>query len=332
MGRTAPTYSDGLRLERRDEYPHAVDDVVNFNESVYANGVERGERIGGWMRLGNRVNEGYAELSVCLYLPDGRVACQFGGRDRAQRRRSRPAACATRSTSRSSALRDDLRRRAAGARRSRGSCATRRRLFETAPRADGRVRCDVRGDLARSTAASRPRPRQEKRMYYGPQFSRGHFNQHTAVARRDPGRRRGAGRSTRFGWRDHSWGPRYWQAIWAYRLFIANFGRRPRLHAAQEHARRTARSRRLGRAAGRRRLRGGHRPRRRHRVVRRARTRSGATIGVRTADAHGGDRGPRADHGAAAQPPPHETAASCSSPASPRASPSTPGTAATATG
>ena len=29
------------------------------------------------MRLGNRVNEGHAELSVCLYLPDGRIACSF---------------------------------------------------------------------------------------------------------------------------------------------------------------------------------------------------------------------------------------------------------------
>ena len=39
--------------------------------------VDGPHRTGGWMRLGNRVNEGYAELSVCLYLPDGRIACQF---------------------------------------------------------------------------------------------------------------------------------------------------------------------------------------------------------------------------------------------------------------
>ena len=26
------------------------------------------------------------------------------------------------------------------------------------------------------------------------------------------------------GWRDHSWGPRYWQSIYWYRLFLANFG------------------------------------------------------------------------------------------------------------
>ena len=60
-------------------------------------------------------------------------------------------------------------------------------------------------------------------MYYGMQFSRGHFNRHTAV---DGTIRVGdeEWNLEAFGWRDHSWGPRYWQAIWAYRLFIANFG------------------------------------------------------------------------------------------------------------
>jgi hypothetical protein len=32
MGSTAVTADDGLRLEAQDEYPHAVDDLVNFNE------------------------------------------------------------------------------------------------------------------------------------------------------------------------------------------------------------------------------------------------------------------------------------------------------------
>ena len=57
---------------------------------------------------------------------------------------------------------------------------------------------------------------------YGRDFSFGHFNQH--------GRVRGEIRigDEAFpidgrGWRDHSWGPRYWQAIYYYRLFIANF-------------------------------------------------------------------------------------------------------------
>ena len=87
----------GLRLEPRDELPHTPDAAENFNECVYANGFDARLQMGGWMRLGNRVNEGYAELSVCLYLPDGRVACQFQRPgDRQQRRASMPAACATR--------------------------------------------------------------------------------------------------------------------------------------------------------------------------------------------------------------------------------------------
>jgi len=67
----------GFRLERADEYSHRPTAEPNFNESVYANGWDPRLRMGAWMRLGNRVNEGHAELSVCIYLPDGRVACQF---------------------------------------------------------------------------------------------------------------------------------------------------------------------------------------------------------------------------------------------------------------
>ena len=44
---------------------------------MYVNGFDPVQRSGGWMRIGNRVNEGYAEAQVCLYLPDGRLAVQF---------------------------------------------------------------------------------------------------------------------------------------------------------------------------------------------------------------------------------------------------------------
>ena len=68
---------DDFLMRPEDEQTHAPDDSPNFNESVYTNGFDSVSPVGGWMRLGNRVNEGYAELSVCLYLPDGRIACQF---------------------------------------------------------------------------------------------------------------------------------------------------------------------------------------------------------------------------------------------------------------
>ncbi len=65
-------------LEPADEYPHVPDAVANYNESMYLNGFDLGEEIGGWFRLGNRVNEGYAEMTVCLYLSGGRVGFMYG--------------------------------------------------------------------------------------------------------------------------------------------------------------------------------------------------------------------------------------------------------------
>ena len=32
---------------------------------------------GGWFRIGNRANEGHAEMSACINLPDGRTAFFF---------------------------------------------------------------------------------------------------------------------------------------------------------------------------------------------------------------------------------------------------------------
>ncbi len=62
-----------LVLEPGDEYNHEPDPVSNYNESMYFNVVDHSTGVGGWFRLGNRVNEGYAEMSCCVYLPDGRV-------------------------------------------------------------------------------------------------------------------------------------------------------------------------------------------------------------------------------------------------------------------
>ena len=64
-------------LRAEDEHPHEPGDEPLFNESVYVNAFDHDRAYGGWMRLGNRANEGYAELAVCLFLPDGRIACQF---------------------------------------------------------------------------------------------------------------------------------------------------------------------------------------------------------------------------------------------------------------
>ena len=65
-------------LEPSDEYTHEPDEASNYNESMYFNTFDIEKEIGGWFRLGNRVNEGYAEMSICVYLPNGQVGFMFG--------------------------------------------------------------------------------------------------------------------------------------------------------------------------------------------------------------------------------------------------------------
>ncbi|SFQ53086.1 hypothetical protein SAMN05216567_118133 [Variovorax sp. OK605] len=62
-----------LRLDPRDEYTHVPEDAANYNESMYFNAFDTARGIGAWMRLGNRPHEGHAEMTCCVYLPDGRV-------------------------------------------------------------------------------------------------------------------------------------------------------------------------------------------------------------------------------------------------------------------
>ena len=66
------------RLAPEDEFTHDPGEAKNYNESMYFNVFDAKAKTGGWFRIGNRPNEGYAEVSVCLYLPDGRVVFTFG--------------------------------------------------------------------------------------------------------------------------------------------------------------------------------------------------------------------------------------------------------------
>jgi hypothetical protein len=62
-------------LERQDEYLHPPGEA--FRESIYFNVCDPSTRLGGFLRLANRPNEGYAEMTTCFYLPDGRVSFMF---------------------------------------------------------------------------------------------------------------------------------------------------------------------------------------------------------------------------------------------------------------
>src|SRR5437867_3535964 len=60
-----------IRLDPADEYMHALEDAQTFNESMYFNVYDPKVDVGAWFRLGNRANEGYAEMTTCIYLPAG---------------------------------------------------------------------------------------------------------------------------------------------------------------------------------------------------------------------------------------------------------------------
>lgn len=60
-----------------DEYTHEPTDHPQFNESMYFNLVEAETGYATLIRMGNRMNEGHAEVTVLVYLPAGRAAFHF---------------------------------------------------------------------------------------------------------------------------------------------------------------------------------------------------------------------------------------------------------------
>lgn len=228
------------RLDGQDEYPHAPEQTETFNESVYANAFDSQQKVGGWMRLGNRVNEGYAELSVCLYLPDGRIACQF-------RRPKISRNDAFNAGGLSYQIEEPFKRLAMNY---DGEVMLvdhpdQLRDPETGLKKVPRLPARVRWQLEGVSPMHGGRPvRDDQQTMYGRDFSLNHFNQHMRVQGE-----LSVGDQTwklqAHGWRDHSWGPRIWQVIYSYRLFMCNFGDGYGLMLLRI-ADKTGRSRRLG--------------------------------------------------------------------------------------
>jgi hypothetical protein len=60
-----------------DELMHLPTDDLEFNESMYFSYVDERATHGALLRIGNRVNEGYTEVSVIVYLPGGGLAFRY---------------------------------------------------------------------------------------------------------------------------------------------------------------------------------------------------------------------------------------------------------------
>jgi hypothetical protein len=228
------------KLTPEDEYAHAPGPEINFNESIYVNAFDDTSGVGGWMRLGNRVNEGHAELSVVLYLPDGTMAVQFSRPGISQNEEFNAGGLCfdvARPMQRLDAdyegdvlivhNANDLRDPA--------------KLFATAPRMPARVHWQLNSI---SPAHGGEPLTDDQPTLYGRDFSLGHYNQHVRATgsitvgadtwQLAPGH----------GWRDHSWGPRWWTNIIWYRLLLCAFadGRGFMLHKIADPADNTRQS------------------------------------------------------------------------------------------
>jgi hypothetical protein len=213
-----------VRRLPQDDYMHEPEEASNFNESRYYNWFDHDAGMGGWVRMGNRVNEGYAELTVCLYLPDGRVGFMF----------KRPTITSNAEHD-AGGLRFEVLKpyeehrityegevcvldhpremaepREAFANNPHVACAVDLHLSAVGP-AQG-------GEPEWQEGEAKPDLDPEK------MFARGHTEQHMratgTVTVGDETFEIGDG----LGLRDHSWGPRYWQNVWWYRWLTVNLG------------------------------------------------------------------------------------------------------------
>lgn len=204
-----------VRLEPHDDFTHAPSEEANFNESMYFNVYDPAERLGGFFRIGNRVNEGRAEVTACVYLPDGRVGFTF----------ARPA-ISTNEGFDAGGMRfdvvhplEELIVAYAGGLTILTDpleMADPKRAFTTNPHVSASVNLRyvaTAPPVGGEHEATRERP--------GEEFARAHYEQlvgasGTVVVGDQSWTVQG------FGLRDHSWGPRSWQAPWYYRWLVGN--------------------------------------------------------------------------------------------------------------
>ncbi len=203
-----------VRLEPDDEYMHPGPEPT-FNESMYANVHDPDVGLGGFVRIGNRPNEGHAEVTACLYLPDGRVAFTYARPEIEGNERFDAGGAAFEVVTPFEELRV----------RFRGDVvmlddplqmADPRTAFTSNPWEAAEVDLTFRGHS--TPFGGEPEERHERP---GEEFAKGHYEQLGDVTGTISVGGQGwevAGR----GLRDHSWGPRTWQAPWYYRWLTVN--------------------------------------------------------------------------------------------------------------
>jgi hypothetical protein len=202
-------------VKPEDDYTHPLGPEENFNESVYFNFFDRERQMGGFVRIGNRANEGHAEMTVIVYLPDGSALFNY----------KRPQISTNDGWDAGGVKVDVL-----------------KPFEEVRTTYDGTVVYlkDPR-EMREPGDAFKQNPHRKLKLnilhrgvgpVYGHvadensknDFARAHYEQHMAIEGtiqlddEVPMPIKG------HGLRDHSWGPRYWQSTPSYRWITGNYG------------------------------------------------------------------------------------------------------------
>ncbi|MFN0094140.1 MAG: hypothetical protein ACKVVT_05100, partial [Dehalococcoidia bacterium] len=207
------TIVGNVKLE--DDYTHPLGPEENFNESVYFNFFDRTKQMGGFVRIGNRANEGHAEMTVIVYLPDGSALFNY----------KRPQISHNNGWDAGGLKIDVL-----------------KPMEEVVTSYDGSVvYLKDPTEMREPSVAFKENPHRKLKLritHYGTgpvyghvadeksenNFARAHYEQHMRIAGTiqidDETPFEIAGN----GLRDHSWGPRYWQSTPSYRWITGNYG------------------------------------------------------------------------------------------------------------
>ena len=210
-----------LRLDPEDEYTHTPEAAKNYNESMYFNVFDPDQKVGGWFRIGNRPNEGYAEMSNCIYLPDGQVAFIF-----------KRANIANNDAMDAGGMRFDVIEPFKHLRVSFDGeallmanphdMATPKAAFKTNPMVPVKMSIDFKGLSPMHGGETVNLDGSPLELDAEKSFGRAHYEQHmTATGFIAVGDQRWDIKG--FGVRDKSWGPRFWQAIYWYRWLPMSF-------------------------------------------------------------------------------------------------------------
>jgi hypothetical protein len=212
----------GVRLDESDEYMHELGPEPNFNESMYINCFDPDQEVGGWFRMGNRANEGQAEMTVCLYLPgrDGgprRVGFMFKRPPIENNDQLAGAGLTWTMVTPFEELRVDYAGKVVVLDEPE-QMADPKAAFTDNPYAEAEVHLTFTGQGRPSMFGGEPDQPHEAP---GEEFAKGHYEQLVeATGSIRVGDEEWQVRG--YGLRDHSWGPRYWQAPWYYRWLTAN--------------------------------------------------------------------------------------------------------------